>query len=164
MLQWRLDLTFAQFSDKDAYTLFTECKLRPIQRWTDSASHYSLWLLERPSFIFPLLSSPWGPEVAADLAPEKCVHPSSPFGVPSRQDWNVMWSTWDMITLRMIPPTMLFQKPIDLRHICLFYLGHVPTFLDIHLSRLLEEPNTEPEWFKVCKHSDGISNHSLTLR
>ncbi|KAG5341084.1 hypothetical protein C0989_011676 [Termitomyces sp. Mn162] len=50
--------------------------------------------------------------------------------------------------LRMIPPSMLYQKPIDLRHICLFYFGHIPTFLDIHLSRLLQEPHTEPEIFK----------------
>jgi hypothetical protein len=49
----------------------------------------------------------------------------------------------------MIPPSMLMQKPIDLRHICLFYLGHIPTFLDIHLSKLLQEPNTEPDNFKV---------------
>jgi formylglycine-generating enzyme required for sulfatase activity len=43
---------------------------------------------------------------------------------------------------------MLYQKPIDLRHICLFYLGHIPTFLDIHLSNLLQEANTEPTEFK----------------
>ena len=49
----------------------------------------------------------------------------------------------------MIPPAMLLQKPIDLRHICLFYLGHIPTFLDIHLSRLLDEPHTDPQEFKV---------------
>lgn len=59
-----------------------------------------------------------------------------------------MWTAWDFITRRLIPDHMLFQKPIDLRHICLFYLGHIPTFLDIHLSRLLEEPHTEPEEFK----------------
>ena len=29
------------------------------------------------------------------------------------------------ITLDMIPREMLHQKPIDLRHICLFYLGHM---------------------------------------
>jgi hypothetical protein len=29
------------------------------------------------------------------------------------------------ITLDMIPKEMLHQKPIDLRHICLFYLGHM---------------------------------------
>jgi L-histidine Nalpha-methyltransferase / hercynylcysteine S-oxide synthase len=63
-------------------------------------------------------------------------------------EWETMWSAWDFVTLRMIPPSMLFQKPIDLRHICLFYLGHIPTFLDIHISRLLGEPHTEPEFFK----------------
>jgi hypothetical protein len=60
-----------------------------------------------------------------------------------------MWSTWDMITMGMISPRLLHEKPIDLRHICLFYLGHIPTFLDIHLSLLLGEPHTEPENFKV---------------
>jgi len=49
----------------------------------------------------------------------------------------------------MIPLSMLYQKPIDLRHICLFYFGHIPAFLDIHLSKLLDEPNTNPEEFKV---------------
>ena len=60
-----------------------------------------------------------------------------------------MWAAWDFINRRMIPSSMLFEKPIDLRHICLFYQGHIPAFLDIHLSRLLQEPHTEPENFKV---------------
>lgn len=60
-----------------------------------------------------------------------------------------MWAAWDFITREMIPPSMLFQKPIDLRHICLFYCGHIPTFLSIHLARLLKEPDTEPIEFKV---------------
>jgi hypothetical protein len=42
-----------QFSDADAYTMFAEANLRPIQRWTDSKGQYSLWLLERPPFLFP---------------------------------------------------------------------------------------------------------------
>ena len=29
------------------------------------------------------------------------------------------------ITLAMCPEKMLHTKPIDLRHICLFYLGHM---------------------------------------
>ena len=29
------------------------------------------------------------------------------------------------ITLAMIPKEMLHQKPIDLRHVCLFYIGHM---------------------------------------
>jgi L-histidine Nalpha-methyltransferase / hercynylcysteine S-oxide synthase len=119
-----------------------------VQRWMDSTARYSLWLLERPPFIFPLLSSPDACNSAGQLVPKKN-RPSSPFGVPSTQEWENLWAAWDMITLRMIPPSMLFQKPIDLRHICLFYIGHIPTFLDIHLSRLLKEPHTEPEEFKV---------------
>lgn len=58
----------------------------------------------------------------------------------------------------MISPDLLHEKPIDLRHICLFYLGHIPTFLDIHLSRLLGEPHTEPDNFKVSV----IHRRSLT--
>ncbi|KAH7909815.1 hypothetical protein BJ138DRAFT_183280 [Hygrophoropsis aurantiaca] len=128
-----------KFSETDAHKLFTDANLRPIQRWIDSTSRYSLWLLERPPFSFPLLSSP----SSHDL-----VDVTTKFGVPSLQDWQNMWNAWDFVTLRMIPPAMLFQKPINLRHICLFYLGHIPTFLDIHLSRLLQQPHTEPEEFK----------------
>lgn len=83
--------------------------------------------------MFPLLKSP-----TEDL-----------FSIPTIVEWETMWSTWDMITMGMISPHLLYEKPIDLRHICLFYLGHIPTFLDIHLSRLLNEPHTEPDHFKV---------------
>lgn len=123
-----------KYSEKDAYTLFTESNLRPIQRWSDAASRYSLWLLERPLFQFPLLRAP--------------SNGSSSFGVPTVEEWQNLWAAWDFVTRRMVPQSMLFQKPIDLRHICLFYFGHIPTFLDIHLSRLLQEPHTAPENFK----------------
>ncbi|KAL5529074.1 hypothetical protein ACEPAG_5048 [Sanghuangporus baumii] len=129
-----------KFSDKDAHTMFTDADLRPIMRWTDPTNQYSLWLLERPLFTFPLLKSP------------------DPFGIPKLDDWRVMWRAWDAITLGMIPRSMLFTRPIDLRHICLFYLGHIPAFLDIHLSRLLGEPHTEPEYFKNI-FERGIDPH-----
>ena len=106
-------------------------------RWTDPSNQYSLWLLERPIFTFPLLKQP-----------ETQKEATNPFGVPSLDDFRMMWKAWDSISLGMIPRSMLFTKPIDLRHICLFYLGHIPAFLDIHLSRLLKEPHTEPEHFK----------------
>ncbi|KAJ3506299.1 hypothetical protein NLJ89_g6947 [Agrocybe chaxingu] len=131
-----------KFSETDTYTMFTEANLRVVQRWMDSKSQYSLWLLERPPFIFPTLST----SLDANQGARK--YSTSPFGVPSREEWKHLWAAWDFITLRMIPPSMLFQRPIDLRHICLFYLGHIPTFLDIHLSRLLNEPHSEPEHFK----------------
>lgn len=135
-----------QYSEADVHTMFTEAELRPVQRWTDKASQYSLWLLERPPFMFPLITSPSASVLSGSLVPKRSY--SSPFSVPAVQDWHNMWTAWDFITRRMIPDSMLFQKPIDLRHICLFYLGHIPTFLDIHLSRLLGEPHTEPEDFK----------------
>lgn len=117
--------------------MFTDANLRPVQRWMDPTSRYSLWLLERPPFTFPLLKSP------------DAVAASTPFSIPSPAEWETIWSAWDMITMGMISPQLLYEKPIDLRHICLFYLGHIPTFLDIHLSRLLGEPHTEPDNFKV---------------
>lgn len=67
----------------------------------------------------------------------------------------------------MVPSSMLFERPIDLRHICLFYFGHIPTFLDIHLSRLLQEPHTHPEEFKVntyyCLGIQPYSSLQLSL-
>ena len=105
----------------------------------DRTSRYSLWLLERPPFIFPLLKSP------------DAVSSSNPFSVPSLAEWETMWSTWDVVTMGMISPHLLYEKPIDLRHICLFYLGHIPAFLDIHLSRLFNEPHTKPEYFKASR-------------
>jgi hypothetical protein len=109
-------------------------------------SQYSLWLLERPPFYFPLLPTPSSHDAVQQ--PQK-FYDLGPFGVPSREDWTNIWSVWDFVTRRMIPISMLFQKFIDLRHICFFYLGHIPTFLDIYLSNLLNEANTEPTEFKA---------------
>jgi L-histidine Nalpha-methyltransferase / hercynylcysteine S-oxide synthase len=125
-----------QYTDGDVYRLFTEANLRPLRRWTDPDSGYSLWLLERPPFNFQLLRR------ATALS-------DTPLGVPTLEECQELWAAWDFITTKMIPDSMLFEKPIDLRHICLFYTGHLPSFWDIHLSKLLGEPNTEPEYFKV---------------
>ncbi|KZT44446.1 hypothetical protein SISSUDRAFT_1038961 [Sistotremastrum suecicum HHB10207 ss-3] len=125
-----------KYSVDDALQLFQDADLRPVQRWTDSRKLYSLWLLERPPFQFPLLKVP-------STTPD-----TNPFGAPTLSDWEEMWKAWDLITLQMITPHLLHQKPIHLRHKCLFYLGHIPAFLDIHLSKLLNEPHTEPEEYK----------------
>jgi hypothetical protein len=61
--------------------------------------------------------------------------------VPKWEEWQELWKLWDQyvfinlegtkaelmgsITLAMCPEKMLHTKPIDLRHICLFYLGHM---------------------------------------
>lgn len=86
--------------------------------------------------------------------------------VPTLAEWSSLWSLWDTITLGMIPKSMLLTKPIDLRHKCLFYLGHIPAFLDIHLTRILRkegrrkerEGHTEPVYFKDI-FERGIDPH-----
>jgi L-histidine Nalpha-methyltransferase / hercynylcysteine S-oxide synthase len=42
---------------------------------------------------------------------------------------------------------MSHNKPIDLRHPYIFYLGHLPAFMDIQLSRLLGEELSKPAYF-----------------
>ncbi|EGG01896.1 uncharacterized protein MELLADRAFT_110519 [Melampsora larici-populina 98AG31] len=67
--------------------------------------------------------------------------------VPSMKEWDEIWSAWDLVTMGITPQDLLYTKPIDLRHICLFYFGHIPVFADIHLSRYFSEPYSEPKRF-----------------
>ena len=145
-----------QYTEATAYQIFIDANLRPLGRWADPNSGVSFWLLERPPFNFRPLRSP-----VSGIS-------NTPFGVPSLQEFQEMWAAWDFITRQMTPVSMLFEKPIDLKHICLFYMGHIPTFLDVHLSNLLGEPNTEPEIFKVrllfrLNFGDILTRHSIFL-
>jgi hypothetical protein len=67
--------------------------------------------------------------------------------IPTLDEWRNLWKAWDLVTLRMIPEEMLHQKPIDLRHKCLFYIGHIPTFLDMLLSKSIGGSPSEPAYF-----------------
>ena len=64
--------------------------------------------------------------------------------VPSLEDWEQLWKAWDTVTKWMIPKEALLSKPIELRNVCLFYLGHIPTFADIHVARATDGHATEP--------------------
>lgn len=44
----------------------------------------------------------------------------------------------------MVPKEELLSKPIKLRNAVIFYLGHIPTFLDIHLTRATDGKPNEP--------------------
>ena len=82
------------------------------------AEGYIAHTIERPSVVFPPLSH----------TPGFSITPSSLGGnIPTWQEWQNLWSAWDLVTLGMIPREMLHQKPIDLRHKPLFYIGHIPT-------------------------------------
>ena len=67
--------------------------------------------------------------------------------VPSIQEFEQLWATWDLVTRHMIPEEDLLSKPIKLRNCYLFYLGHIPTFLDIHLTRATGKAPTKPEYY-----------------
>jgi hypothetical protein len=47
----------------------------------------------------------------------------------------------------MIPDEELLEKPIKLRNACIFYLGHIPTFLDIQLTKVTSLPPCEPSYY-----------------
>lgn len=60
------------------------------------------------------------------------------------EDWEALWAAWDVVTNGMLPGEELLDKPIKLRNACIFYLGHIPTFLDIQLTKTTKESPTDP--------------------
>ena len=69
-------------------------------------------------------------------------------GLPTLRDWDALWEVWDIVTTKMLPDEELVEKPIKLRNACIFYLGHIPAFLDIQLTRTTKDSPTEPAWFQ----------------
>jgi formylglycine-generating enzyme required for sulfatase activity len=67
--------------------------------------------------------------------------------VPTLAEWRELWKAWDAATRHMIPEDELLSKPINLRNACIFYLGHIPTFLDIHMARATDGKPTDPAYF-----------------
>ncbi|KAJ6262544.1 hypothetical protein Dda_3355 [Drechslerella dactyloides] len=87
----------------------------------------------------------WGQEGGeygkASVLPE--VFAKSP--CPTVEDWEALWKTWDAVTLSMVRPDQYLVKPIDLRNPIIFYLGHIPTFLDVQLARAMGSSVTGPK-------------------
>ncbi|KAF5551211.1 hypothetical protein FMEXI_3327 [Fusarium mexicanum] len=80
---------------------------------------------------------------AFPLTPEQY----APAPVPSLAEWKQLWGVWDLVTTNMIPPDALMEQPIPLRNPLLFYLGHIPTFEDIHIARATNRKPTEPAYY-----------------
>ncbi|KAJ7287326.1 C-type lectin protein [Mycena rebaudengoi] len=117
---------------------FSSASLRSIISTTSHCGRYTIYVLERPSVaLLPLSRTP-------SFSPSMNIESGN---IPTVEEWNTLWSAWDLVTLRMIPEAMLHQRPIDLRHKCLFYIGHIPTFLDMLLSRAVGGGPTEPKYF-----------------
>ncbi|KAL9615031.1 MAG: hypothetical protein Q9167_000563 [Letrouitia subvulpina] len=71
----------------------------------------------------------------------------APRPVPSLAEFRLLWNVWDVVTRKMIPEGEILSRPIKLRNCCLFYLGHIPAFLDIHLTKATGNPPTEPAFY-----------------
>ena len=105
----------------EQHHIFSLASLRAIIS-TYVAGSCTLHVLEKPSFVYPPLSH----TISLSLAPS--VEGTSG-NIPTLEQWQLLWASWDLITLQMIPREMLHQRPIDLRHKCLFYIGHIPTYV-----------------------------------
>lgn len=68
--------------------------------------------------------------------------------VPSVAEFQQLWAVWDYITIKLIPEAELLSKPIRLRNCCIFYLGHIPTFLDLHVAKAIQGVPTEPALYR----------------
>lgn len=83
------------------------------------------------------------PAVMFSTRPEEyAAHP-----VPGIDEWHELWKAWDIVTRQMLPDEEMKEKPIKLRNACIFYLGHIPTFLDMKIVEGTGIRPTEPEYY-----------------
>ncbi|KAF8928412.1 hypothetical protein BGZ47_001651 [Haplosporangium gracile] len=119
-----------KWSLQESTQLFEDTEMTKVGQWTSASNRYDLHLVQKTPFYFKI--------------------PAADKPLPSQDEWTELWKSWDLVTMTMIQhPAMLLEKPIALRHPFLFYLGHIPTFLDMQLSRVLKESFTEPSHFSV---------------
>jgi len=106
----------------------TLAALRSILTFPINNGASTLHIVERPRFVFDPLSHITGfqTSIPSSVTIEH-EQESLPGNIPTLEEWDILWAAWDMVTLEMISCEMLHQKPIDLRHKCLFYIGHIPT-------------------------------------
>ncbi|KAM0157134.1 hypothetical protein ACHAQE_006114 [Botrytis cinerea] len=116
-----------KYSQEETAKLVKDAGMTEAQKWSASTDEYNLHLLLKSTMAF-------------DSNPD--VYASST--APTFEDWKDLWSVWDTVTRKMIPNEELVEKPIKLRNACIFYLGHIPTFLDMQLNKVTEEPLCEP--------------------
>ena len=99
-------------------------------------SQYSLWLLERPPFSFPLLSTPSSHDAVQQFR-KFC--DLGPFGVSSWEDWTNVWRVWDFRKARDSPfagfSAIAYRSETHMSPL-------TGSHLNIPLSNLLQEANT----------------------
>ena len=120
-----------KYSQEEIRKLWQVAQLTENTVYTNSRGDYGLHFVSKPLFYFPLEPEQYAPDP-----------------VPSLSEWRLLWDAWDQVTRNMIPEESLLSQPIKLRNVFLFYLGHIPTFLDIHISRATGNGPTKPAYFR----------------
>ncbi|KID99569.1 DUF323 domain protein, partial [Metarhizium majus ARSEF 297] len=115
-----------KYSKIGAENLWKHAGLREIGIWT-LGDEYGLHMLQKAQIPFSKAPSLYAAQT-----------------LPTLNDWQALWSTWDIVTKQMLPRQELTEQPIKLRNACIFYLGHIPTFLDIQLTKTTKLPPTDP--------------------
>ncbi|KAK4466152.1 hypothetical protein QBC42DRAFT_89948 [Cladorrhinum samala] len=115
-----------KWSPEETQKLWKAAGLAEIGKWM-RGNEYGLHLLNKSKMSFSLIASVYARG-----------------GLPTLEDWEALWAAWDVVTREMLPHEELLEKPIKLRNACIFYLGHIPTFLDIQLNKTTKQPPTEP--------------------
>ncbi|KAI8825009.1 histidine-specific methyltransferase [Fimicolochytrium jonesii] len=117
-----------KYSKEEVDELVEQAQFYNVGKYTDRRQMYDLHLFQKPPFFFKKSN-----ETLTIL--------------PSMEEWGQMWKAWDHITTTMIPASERLTRPIALRHPFIFYLGHIPAFLDIQLARAEKAPLTSPQSF-----------------
>ncbi|KAK7956797.1 uncharacterized protein PG986_006019 [Apiospora aurea] len=111
----------------------------PRQAWAQISSR-DAWTNKHPSPTFPV-----GVPTTMEFGRKPSQYAQTT--LPSLDDWKNLWFSWDTVTQRMLPNEELLDKPIKLRNACIFYLGHIPAFLDIQLGKVTKLAPTEPAFY-----------------
>ncbi|KAJ1750709.1 hypothetical protein LPJ78_000322 [Coemansia sp. RSA 989] len=152
-----------KYSDSAPDVLALVSGLTMSRIWTDPREYHMLSLFRKPQTAMPLMPQTVPISLDKWCVPMQRTHALRALSssallaeqfptIPSISEWKGMWKTWDTLTLHIIPRSKLLNRPIDLRHPFIFYLGHIPAFADIHMSAAESTPLTEPaafaEWFE----------------
>lgn len=118
-----------KYSQAAATRLWSLAGMTTADRWTHG-QEYGLHMLVKPRMPFSLIPSAYASSA-----------------LPTLSDWEGIWTAWDTVTRDMLPQEELLDRPIRLRNACIFYIGHIPTFLDIQLNKTTKTAPTEPKGY-----------------
>ncbi|KAJ2740241.1 hypothetical protein GGI20_005910, partial [Coemansia sp. BCRC 34301] len=153
-----------KYGDGSAHVLARSIGLAHAAEWQDARGYYMLNMFRKPLVTMsppPVIKSrslnKWSDPIhrAHQMLLPQALDPNAPSqypAIPTLAEWQHLWSAWDTLVLHIIPRSKMHDRPINLRHPFIFYVGHIPAFADIHMAAASAAPRTEPacyaQWFE----------------